>query len=465
MTLTLRYAAISDRGLIRSGNQDSVYAGPRLIAVADGMGGMAAGDLASSIVIDTLAVLDEDVPPDDLTGALASAVEQANARIRATVEENPQMEGMGTTLTGFLFSGSALGMVHIGDSRAYRLRDGVFTQVTKDDTYVQMLVDEGQLTPEEAETHPQRSLLLRALGSNEVEPTFATLEPRPRDRYLVCSDGLSGVVSEETMTEVLRTVLDPHEAAERLVQLALRGGGPDNVTVLVADVTDADIIEAEPIIGGAAAADRDAASSADPSTAAARGAAATAAPKPAAPVAEEAEVEEKSTKPKRGKRVGLYSLGVLLLVGILAAGGFLIYQGQYYVGISEGGKVAVFQGVQGDIFGISMSNVEVVSDRSVDDLTQDARNKLKGGIPADDRADALRILADVTDDDPANANLLPLCPNAEQADPSSTPSESPSESASPEPEESTTPSDEPSTSPTQTSSDDPTPGVDCRLAD
>src|SRR5215467_8863274 len=140
MTLTLRYAARSDRGLIRSGNQDSVYAGPRLLAVADGMGGMAAGDVASNIVIAAMAPLDEDVPGNAM-------VDSANQQIRDAVDANPALEGMGTTLTAMLFSGSKVGMVHIGDSRAYMLRDGEFAQITKDDTYVQMLVDEGRVSP------------------------------------------------------------------------------------------------------------------------------------------------------------------------------------------------------------------------------------------------------------------------------------------------------------------------------
>src|SRR5689334_5285056 len=151
MTLTLRYAARSDRGLIRGGNQDSVYAGPRLLAVADGMGGMAAGDVASNIVIAAMAPLDEDVPGNAMIDVLRAAVDNANQQIRDTVEANPAMEGMGTTLTAMLFAGSKFGMVHIGDSRAYLLRDGEFGQITKDDTYVQMLIDEGRITPEEAD--------------------------------------------------------------------------------------------------------------------------------------------------------------------------------------------------------------------------------------------------------------------------------------------------------------------------
>src|SRR5918999_4939940 len=226
MNLTLRYAARSDRGLVRDGNQDSVYAGPRLLAVADGMGGMAAGDIASNIVIGTMAPLDEDVPDGALLDALRSVVDSANQQLRDTVDANPAMEGMGTTLTAVLFSGSKIGMVHIGDSRAYLLRDGEFNQITKDDTYVQMLVDEGRISAEEAGSHPQRSLLTRALDGRDIDPEYSVRTVLPGDRYLICSDGLSGVVSEETIGETLRGYAEPQQCVERLVSLALRGGGP-----------------------------------------------------------------------------------------------------------------------------------------------------------------------------------------------------------------------------------------------
>lgn len=280
MTLTLRYAAHSDRGLIRDGNQDSVYAGPRLLAVADGMGGMAAGDVASNIVIGAMAPLDEDVPGDALVDALRSAVGTANQQLRDTVDANPQLEGMGTTLTATLFSGSKLGMVHIGDSRAYLLRNGEFAQITKDDTYVQMLVDEGRISAEEASSHPQRSLLTRALDGRDIDPEYSVRQVLPGDRYLICSDGLSGVVSADTIGDTLREYPDPQQCVERLVQLALRGGGPDNITVIIADATDQDIVEASPIVGGAAARDRGMATSADDSTPAARASALSAPGRP-----------------------------------------------------------------------------------------------------------------------------------------------------------------------------------------
>lgn len=241
MSLSLRFAAGSHKGMIREGNEDSGYAGPRLLAIADGMGGQAAGEVASSEVISTLVQLDDDVPGSDILTSLGTAVQRANDQLRMMVEEDPQLEGMGTTLTALLWTGQRLGLVHVGDSRAYLLRDGVLTQITQDHTWVQRLVDEGRITEEEATTHPQRSLLMRALGSGDhVEPDLSIREVRAGDRYLICSDGLSGVVSHQTMEETLASYQGPQETIQDLIQLALRGGGPDNITCIVADVLDVD---------------------------------------------------------------------------------------------------------------------------------------------------------------------------------------------------------------------------------
>jgi protein phosphatase len=227
--------------MIREGNEDSGYAGPRLLAIADGMGGQAAGEVASSEVISTLVTLDDDVPGSDILTSLGTAVQRANDQLRSMVEEDPQLEGMGTTLTALLWTGQRLGLVHVGDSRAYLLRDGVLTQITQDHTWVQRLVDEGRITEEEATTHPQRSLLMRALGSGDhVEPDLSIREVRAGDRYLICSDGLSGVVSHQTMEDTLASYQGPQETVQELIQLALRGGGPDNITVIIADVLDLD---------------------------------------------------------------------------------------------------------------------------------------------------------------------------------------------------------------------------------
>ncbi|MCL2733141.1 MAG: Stp1/IreP family PP2C-type Ser/Thr phosphatase, partial [Actinomycetia bacterium] len=241
MSLSLRFAAGSHKGMIREGNEDSGYAGPRLLAIADGMGGQAAGEVASSEVISTIVSLDDDIPGSDILTSLGTAVQRANDQLLQMVQEDPQLEGMGTTLTALLWTGQRLGLVHVGDSRAYLLRDGVLTQITQDHTWVQRLVDEGRITEEEATTHPQRSLLMRALGSGErVEPDLSIREVRAGDRYLICSDGLSGVVSHQTLEDTLAGYQAPHETVQELIQLALRGGGPDNITCIVADVLDTD---------------------------------------------------------------------------------------------------------------------------------------------------------------------------------------------------------------------------------
>ncbi|MBF9128897.1 serine/threonine-protein phosphatase [Plantactinospora sp. S1510] len=425
MTLTMRYAAHSDRGLIRDGNQDSVYAGPRLLAVADGMGGMAAGDVASNIVIGAMAPLDEDVPGDSLVDALRSAVDTANQQLRDTVDANPHLEGMGTTLTALLFSGSKIGMVHIGDSRAYLLREGEFAQVTKDDTYVQMLVDEGRISLEEASSHPQRSLLTRALDGRDIDPEYSVRQVLPGDRYLICSDGLSGVVSAETIGDTLRNHQDPQACVERLVQLALRGGGPDNITVIIADATDQDILEAAPIVGGAAARDRGMATSADDSTPAAR-ASALSPPRPASPEQTDSDQggDEDSERPRRRPlRTALMLVALLGLVGGGLWFGWSVTQQQYYVGATDDGQLAVFQGVPGRIAGLDLSKVHATSPTELDDLTDAAQEQVKQGIQAKDQPDAERRLAELTNDDPGNPNLKPICP------PSATPGGTPTVSA------------------------------------
>ncbi|KWV31947.1 MULTISPECIES: PP2C family protein-serine/threonine phosphatase [Micromonospora] len=240
MTLKLRSVGTSDRGLIRSGNQDALHSGAWLVAVADGMGGMAAGDLASRIAIDAVAPLDVETPEDALVAALQTGIELATARIHQAVQEDRERQGMGTTLTALLFSrtGSCLALAHVGDSRAYLFREGTLKQVTRDDTFVQMLVDQGLISPEEASSHPRRAVVTQALQGEEVSPSYATMVPRAGDRWLLCSDGLSNVVRPDTLTEVLRETPEREDCARRLIDLALRAGGPDNITVLIADVVD-----------------------------------------------------------------------------------------------------------------------------------------------------------------------------------------------------------------------------------
>ncbi len=236
MTLALRYAARSDPGLLRQSNQDSVYAGPHLLAVADGIGGSAAGDVASSIVITAMATIDRDMPPDAVLDALRSGVASADQGLRDAMSADHTLDGMGTTLTSLLFAGDTVGFAHIGDSRAYLLRDGDFVQVTRDDSFVQLLVDEGRISPDEASSHPYRSVVTKAMQGSAPDPEYALLRVTAGDRFLICSDGLSGVVQAETLADVLRSDPDPRYCVDRLVDLALRAGGPDNITVVVADV-------------------------------------------------------------------------------------------------------------------------------------------------------------------------------------------------------------------------------------
>ncbi|GLY06116.1 MULTISPECIES: PP2C family serine/threonine-protein phosphatase [Actinoplanes] len=240
MTLHLRWAAVTDQGHVRSNNEDCHYAGDNLLVVCDGMGGMAAGDLASRLAVEAMVSLDAVIDTDQQMDSLHRALEVANQRIAEQVLADPSLQGMGTTLTAVLFNGERAAMAHVGDSRAYLLREDRLNQLTKDDTYVQMLVDQGLIKPEEAAGHPRRAVVTRVLQGEPVSPAYVIVEPQPGDRWLLCSDGLTGVVSDAVIEQELQTVPDPKSCAERLIDLALRGGGPDNVTVIVADVTTRD---------------------------------------------------------------------------------------------------------------------------------------------------------------------------------------------------------------------------------
>ncbi|WP_051198335.1 PP2C family protein-serine/threonine phosphatase [Gordonia shandongensis] len=321
MTLVLRYIARSDRGLVRSNNEDSVYAGARLLALADGMGGHAAGEVASQLVIGALRSLDNDQPGGDMLTALGQATAEGNAAIAAQVVAQPELEGMGTTLTAILFDGNRIGLCHVGDSRGYMYRGGDLTQITRDDTFVQTLVDEGRITPEQAHSHPQRSLIMRALTGQEVEPTLSMREARAGDRYLICSDGLSDVVSEETLADTLGSIADHRDCADRLIELALRSGGPDNVTVIVADVVDGEIGESVPILGGAAGDDDSAGYVPNPSTAAGRAAALRPpAPAPARPTIH----RDDEPAPTRRWRLPIAIIAVLAVIAALVTAFFVV---------------------------------------------------------------------------------------------------------------------------------------------
>jgi protein phosphatase len=235
MTLTLRAAARTDLGLIRKNNEDCLHAGARLVAVADGMGGLPAGELASALVLRELLPLDES-PTADPLAALRAAVDAGNRRVRARVRAEPDDEGMGTTVTALLLAGDDLALAHVGDSRCYLLRDRVLRQVTRDDTYVQALVDQGALAPADARRHPQRSMVTEAVQGHGYRLSTEVLAARAGDRFLLCSDGLSDVVDDDAIGQTLRDEPNRSACAELLVKHALLAGGPDNISVVVADV-------------------------------------------------------------------------------------------------------------------------------------------------------------------------------------------------------------------------------------
>jgi PPM family protein phosphatase len=467
MALILRFAVRSDLGLVRSNNEDSVYAGPRLLAIADGMGGHAAGEVASKIVISSLESLDEDRYIVDLMGTLREAVIDANRRIAAAVQQSKELEGMGTTLTALRFSGAQVGLVHVGDSRGYVMRGEQLSQITHDDTYVQHLVDSGKLTPDEAKDHPRKSVILRALLGSDVEPDVSIREARAGDRYLLCTDGLSDVVTAETMLETLR-IPDLQECADRLVELALRGGGPDNVTVIVADVVNARAGETNddlPVLDGAFA---------DPSAAEIPGA--DSAAERAARMSRRSAGVTPSNPDNPGRRrrpwrTALVTAGILAVIIAGLGIGYSATQAYYFVG-RDGTEVAIFRGVNTQFGPLKFFNVYKNTDLVVKDLQPAVRSQVQDGITAHNEGDAEQIVARLHD------QLLPIC-RPQLPTPSTTPAPSATRSrssarasakttakATPKPTAKSTArasaSPTPTVTPTPTAT--PQPDVNCRAA-
>ncbi|HEU5241460.1 MAG TPA: protein phosphatase 2C domain-containing protein [Ornithinibacter sp.] len=460
MPFAFHYAARSDVGMVRSNNEDSGYAGPHLLAMADGMGGHAGGDVASSTVIAALVSLDDEaLGGRDLSQALLDRVLTANADLGDAVRADPRLDGMGTTLIALLRARDKLVLAHIGDSRAFMVREGVVTQITKDHSFVQNLVDEGRISADEAQTHPQRSLVTRVLtGAADDEPDLVVRQGRIGDRYVICSDGLTDYVARPTVEEVLTQVADPGECADRLVALALRAGAPDNVTVVVGDLVDISRTAAPPtqpqVVGAAAA--RQGGTRPIPVTPAAKAAALTQeATRGDDDPDEGITLAEEGPRSRRGTVLRLAALLVVLAV-VVAGASYAAYawsQQQYYLA-AEDGVVTVFRGVDQTLGPVGLSTVEYSTAIPVDDLPPSYQAGLHQGIEVDDRAQAdarvedLRLQATACRWAQANGEVCRTVPagwTPPTGTPTPTPSATPTSSASvtaspiPSPSSSTSP--------------------------
>lgn len=445
MVLQLRFSARSHVGMVRKGNEDSGYGSAHLLVIADGMGGHAAGEVASATALKgVLEMFDNGIPkgapetadaPDTFPPetVLRAAVTRAGERLRELIIDKPELEGMGTTLTALLQIGDRVAIAQVGDSRGYLLRNGVLEQVTHDQTFVQSLVDQGRISHDDARIHPQRSLLLQAIdGRVEVEPDMTVRSPRVGDRYLLCSDGLSGVLAEATMRELLM-VGTPDQAADQLVGLALRGGAPDNVTCVVADVVEtdddgADDESAAPaeLVGAAAEAEQ------------ANG---SLAPDKVLPAG--SGLDDHEPTPQRGFRLLLPIVVLLVLVAVAGFFGYRWTQTQYYVG-DDSGHVAIFRGVPQHLVGRSLSHVVEPSEMQVADLPTFLRDEVTATISAGSLHQARTIL-DRLRTQAASCQLLATAPGCTGTPPSQT---------------TTTPST--ATSPSTSTSATPTPSVSKR---
>lgn len=425
MSVQLRYAARSDTGTIRKNNQDSGYAGPHLLVLADGMGGAAGGDTASRITVSMLSELDDVHRVDDLLPLLRTSVTSVHDELVEMAASDGSLKGMGTTCIAILRSGNKLAMVHIGDSRAYLLRGESLIQVTKDHTLVQYLVDHGQITPEEAENHPKKNVIMRALGDTEgeVELDESVREAVVGDRWLLCSDGLFGVVSNETIAHTLLHYANLEKCADRLIKLALAAGAPDNVTVVLADILDGRDVTAAtapsttPVVVGSASTHVGAPDSPHP---------ARTSPEDAD---ESASAETVVTKRRWPARLAVI-VGIVILVGGGLFGGWFWTQSQYYV-YSANGNVGIYRGVPQALGPIELSHLEERSELKISDLNNTAQRRLQEPVTHTSWEEAERFVADL-EDQFLRDQLITDQEQEDQAEPTDDPSEDGTEGSSDE---------------------------------
>lgn len=460
--LFLYSTTVSDVGTVRANNQDSSFAGEHLIAICDGMGGHAGGDTASSIAIRSLAHIEQDDTGGDvevISRMMETSVMAAHDAIVGKAKRERKLAGMGTTVTAVALVAGYWVVAHIGDSRAYLLRDGHLSRITCDHSYVQHLIDTGRITPAEAKNHPQRNVVMRVLGDFDIDPhpDISIRKAHPADRWLLCSDGLCGVLEDSTIKETMTALADQGECAQRLVQMALRAGSTDNVTAVIADATlalDADAFDLPhqtPLVGGAASRNlepiadivnepvatapalrddhspakraaalmqpadtqhNDAApASAEPSTTRVvqpsavreetgerdnpdtgeipvvqkpdgRLSADLNDPEVAKAIRDEHVEQKKATRAKHQRNRLAIVITILLAVAVLFGAGTGTYmwsQTRYYVGNSNG-KVAIYQGVPTNLFGLALSHEVSSTSITVSNLPQTWRDQLNRGI-------------------------------------------------------------------------------------
>ena len=384
--MRLVFAAATDVGRMRKNNEDSYLSSQPVAAVADGMGGHSAGEVASAIAIEELAALGSRGPWENETAAtddLKQAILRANRRIRETAAGDRKLNGMGTTLVALLEDGDMVHVANVGDSRGYLLRQGELSQVTVDHSLVQELVDDGRLSPEDAERHPQRSVITRALGiDREVEFDLFTYKLQVGDRLLLCSDGLSDVVEPAQIRNVLLRVRNSHQAARKLVTVANEQGGPDNITVIVVDAVDEATAQAMEEGGD---------TTGDLAVGSATG---------ALPVVDgdgaggrsgrAARAKDRSVaRHRRLQRFLVAGIVVLVVAALLVAGRSFLFS-RYWVGF-DGDTVAVFQGVPGDVAGIQFSRLVERTPVTRAEVPAGYAARLEDGVLADNLADARSI--------------------------------------------------------------------------
>ena len=384
--MRLVFAAATDVGRMRKNNEDSYLSSQPVAAVADGMGGHSAGEVASAIAIEELAALGSRGPWENETAAtddLKQAILRANRRIRETAAGDRKLNGMGTTLVALLEDGDMVHVANVGDSRGYLLRQGELSQVTVDHSLVQELVDDGRLSPEDAERHPQRSVITRALGIDpEVEFDLFTYKLQVGDRLLLCSDGLSDVVEPAQIRKVLLRIPSAQRAARELVTVANEQGGPDNITVIVVDAVDEATAQAMEEGGD---------TTGDLAVGSATG---------ALPVVDGDGAGGRSGRAARSKdrsvarhrrlqRFLVAGIVVLVVAALLVAGRSFLFS-RYWVGF-DGDTVAVFQGVPGDVAGIQFSRLVERTPVTRAEVPAGYAARLEDGVLADNLADARSI--------------------------------------------------------------------------